>query len=240
MTPLEERLAAAMRAAASGAQPPARLTDLIKRRNRKHRVRVTITSVAATAALAVTVPLTAPVWDGAGSLQPSQPALGTGAQPGTVLENCSDQIEGQYGANWQRQSIKAGPLWLVNVRPALATEAGTSQLPFGDLGVNVADNSYVWIKVVGKSRSYFRFLFGATNFGSGNYRLRDGTAGVTFISCAKTAALNPYYRGLTQYWGGFVIAKVPACVTFDVGTGTSGRPVKVTMAVGSIRCPPTT
>jgi len=166
------------------------------------------------------------------SRSPSSRAAG--AVPGTASEGCADQISGLYGKNWQSHSIHVGPLWLIDVRPAGASRDGTSPLPFGNLPVNVADNAHVQVKVAGPARAYFRFLFGGAGTG-GRYTLRDGQTSVTFTGCRRGREWGAY-PGYTQFWGGFVTARVPACVPLDVWTHARQQPARITMAVGSIRC----
>jgi hypothetical protein len=74
----EQRLAAALREAVAEARPPGRLTELIRRRNRRHRIRVGAVSLTAVAAIALAVPLAAPALTGgrppvAGQASPSAP-----------------------------------------------------------------------------------------------------------------------------------------------------------------------
>ena len=253
MNDFERRLTEALHVAVDQAQPSGRLMESVMSRRRRRRARVGVASFAVTAAVALAVPLAIPAVRGSAGSSTS-PGSHPGpsrsdasrsrsatfavpvAQPGTVLQSCSDQIEGQYAVNWRSQSIHVGPLWLIDVRPAYATTDGSSPLPFGNLGVNVADDSYVWVKVAGPARDYFRFLFGAFN-ANGSYTLRSGETGVTFTSCRAGQEGGIYYPGYTQFWGGFVVAKSPACVTLDVWTRPGGRPTRVILPVGSLRCP---
>jgi hypothetical protein len=244
VTDFERRLADALHDAVDQAWPPARLIDQIRQRHRRHRARVAVASFAAiAAAAAITLPLAAPAVSGGppavglsgspGTAKPSVPVV----RPGTVLQDCSDQISGQYGAGWQRQSIQAGPLWFINVRTTFATNGGvTHRLAYGDLPVNAKDGSVTWVRVIGDARHYFRFLYGVPNHGTGNYTLRDGEAGVTFAACGPGRVFGQFYPGYTQFWGGFVISKVPACVSLGVWTTTARKPIRVTFAVGTIRC----
>ena len=243
MTDFERRLADALHEAVDQALPPGRLIDQIRRRHRRHRARVGVASFAATAAVAaITLPLAVPaISGGPATLGPgSGPGAAISAtpvaRPGTILQNCSDQIGGRYGAGWQHQSIQAGPLWFVDARKLYASNGGTSPLPYGDLPVNVKDNSVARLRVIGAARHYFRFLYGASNTGSGSYTLRDGVRGVTFAACRPGQTIGDFLPGYTEFWGGFVISKVPACVSLGVWTTKARGPIRVSFAVGRIRC----
>lgn len=240
MNDFEQRLTAALHAAADEARPPGRLMELIRRRHRRHRIRVGVTSAAVIAVVALAMPAAVPALSGGRPAAPGSPVSSgshpASAEPGTVLENCADQIAGGYGARWQRQSIHAGPLWFVDARPLRAGNDGTSPLPFGNLPVNEMDNAYAWVKAVGPARRSFRFLVNADFKTDGSYTLADGQPGVTFAACPSGQELGQDYGGVTQFWLGFVIAKVPACVPLDLWTRTSKRPARITLAVGSISC----
>jgi hypothetical protein len=236
----EKRLTAGLHAAVEEAQPPARLMELIRQRHRRHRIRVSVTGAAVIAVIGLAVPVAVPALSGgggpaapAGSRAPSS-SLSAGPQPGTVLQNCTDQIAGGFSTNWKRKSIHVGPLWFVDALPLQAGRDGTSPLPFGNLPVNEMDNNYAWVKVVGPARDYFRFLANTDFKADGSYTLSDGQPGVTFAACPDGRELGTYYRRVTQFWLGFVIAKVPACVTLDLWTRTSKRPARLTLAVNAI------
>ncbi len=245
MSEFERRLADALHEAVDQALPPGRLLDQIRRRHRRHRARVGVAGFAATAAVAaITLPLAVPALSsgpiavgpgsGPGAARTATPV----ARPGTILQNCSDQIGGQYGTGWQHHSIQAGPLWFIDVRKTFAIfkEGVTLRQAYGNLPVNAKDGSVAWVRVIGAARHYFRFLYGASNTGSGSYTLRDGVPGVTFAGCRPGQTIRDFYPGYTEFWGGFVIAKVPACVSLGVWTTTARKPIKVTFAVGRIHC----
>jgi hypothetical protein len=238
----EQRLADSLREAVADARPPDRLMELVRRRHRRYAIRVGAIGVTAVAAAALAVPLAIPAVTGGGSPTigqlPSAPrspqARPAGQQPRSVSLNCAYQIAGEYAKDWQRHSIHIGPVWLIDARPAGASTDGSSPLPFGDLPVNVKDGAHVRIAVAGAARSYFRFLFGAAGTG-GRYTLRDGQLSVTFTGCRRGHDLG-MYPGYTQFWGGFVIAEVPACVSLEVWAGAGHRPARIAFAVGAISC----
>jgi len=235
MSDLERRLTAALHETFDDALPPPRLLDLIMRRHRRHRLRRNMAGVAA-AAIAVVLPIAIPALHRSPAPRVPARVKPATAQPGTILETCRDQISGgDYGPNWQAPSVQAGPLWFVNVRPtAHASKDQSSPRPFGTLPVNMRDGTYAWMRVVGPSRHAFRFLYGDAGTG-GSYTLRDGQEGVTFAAC-RPGQDTSVYPGITEFWGGFVVAKVPECVTLDVWTRPSSRPIQVTLAIGPAHC----
>jgi hypothetical protein len=243
----EQWLAATLDEAVAAARPPDRLMELIRRRHRRHRVLVGAVSVAAVAAITLAVPLAVPVLTSVrspvtGPLPSPAPPYVTpgstgpptvGPAPGTVAQSCADQTAGAYAKNWQRRSIHVGSLWLINARIAGATRDTVSPLFFGLLPVNVRDGAHVQITVAGPARAYFRFLYGVSGTG-GRYTLRDGQVAVSFTGCRRGQD-GGVYPGFTQFLGGFVIAKVPACVSLDVWTKAHQPPVRISFAVGPVR-----
>lgn len=243
MNDFEQRLAAALREAAAGARPPDRLMELIKRRHRRHRLRTGAVSVAALAATSLAVPLAIPALTSVRSpvtgpapsyAAPPSPSPRTiGPAPRGMSQNCADQIDGEYARNWQRRSIHVGPLWLVDAQNMGASRDGSSPLPFGDLPINVQDGAHARITVAGPSRAYFRFLYGAADTG-GRYTMNSGQLSVSLTGCRPGQDWG-IYPGLTEFWGGFVVARVPACVSLDVWTKAHQPPTKITFIVGPVR-----
>jgi hypothetical protein len=246
MSEIEQRLRAALHAAVDEARPPSQLPELIMQRHRRYlRHRRTVSATMA-AALALAVPAVIPLVS-----TPARHAHGQGrtpapshrsvhrrqAQPGTLLQDCQDQI-GSFppggGADWRGRSVHAGPLWFLDARPALyASRDISSPLPFGTLPVIMADGSHASVKVVGPSVRYFRFLYGPAN-GGGRYTLSDGQDAITFTACQR--GQDTEHSGLTEFWGGFVVARVPECVSLEVLTQAAVPPVRLTLAVGSGAC----
>jgi hypothetical protein len=244
----ERQLTAALREAVSEARPPDRLTELIRRRHRRHRVRVGAVSLAAVAAVALIVPLAAPVLTGRGapvigpaspSAPPSSPIPVVTTPPQlkmgrNVSEGCDWQIGGQFGKHWQRHSIHVGPVWIIDVLFSGPGRPGYSPPKYGDLPIDVRDNAHVRIAVVGAARSYFRILYGDSGTG-GHYSLRDGQLSVSLNGCRPGQEMG-FYPGWTQFWGGYYIARQPACVSLDVWTTAHQPPTRVTFPLGPINC----
>ena len=248
MSDFERQLTAALREAVTEARPPDRLTELIRRRHRRHRVRVGAVSLAAVAAVALIVPLAAPVLTGRGSpvIEPASPSafpsspIPTATTPPlvkegrNVSEGCTWQIGGTFGKHWQRHSIHVGPVWIIDVLFSGPGRTGSSLPRYGDLPIDVRDNAHVRIAVTGPARSYFRILYGDSGTG-GHYSLKDGQLSVSLNGCRPGHEMG-FYPGWTQFWGGFFIARQPACVSLDVWTAPGQRPTRVSLPVGAVNC----
>jgi hypothetical protein len=225
MNDFERQIRDALHAAADGAAPGGNLTERIMRRHRRHRLRQAAGGVAVIA-LVVAVPLSVPALRPGG--QHGRLAAPPTARPGTVLQGCQDQfVDGSYGPRWRADSLRAGPLWFVQARPAWVT--GTSPRPSGLLPVVIRDGGYAAVTVAGPSRGTFRFLYGPGTT-RGSYTLRDGSPGVTFVACSPGHDQSGY-PGYTVFDGLFIVARFPACVSLDVWTLHARQPIRVTLAI---------
>jgi hypothetical protein len=149
-----------------------------------------------------------------------------------VVDGCAMAIGAQLPHGWQRQSVQAGPVWLVGLRDESTSAVSGSTVRVGGLLVMVRNGATAWVTVTGRADSYFRFLFGPGDFAKGvdgKYGISDGESGVTFASCAG--------GGFTQYGGYFLITMPRLCVTLDIWTVAGGTPVRVAFGVDGTRCP---
>ncbi len=235
MTETERRLRAAMHAVVDAEQPPANLLEAVMARHRRHRTRTVVAGVAIVAAGALALPPATSALRGRAS--PGSGPVSAGslrAAPGTVLDDCSNQIGEQLPLDWRTESVSAGPLWFVGLRQATATYPGTSKVAIGGLVVNIRDGATASVKVIGPAAGHFRFLFGPHDFTvgvDGRYTLQDGENGVTFAGCSPRpgSSLEP---GFTQFAGYYLIDKFPRRVSVDVSTQRGGRPMRITFLVG--------
>jgi hypothetical protein len=244
MSEIERRLRAAMHAAVDDIPAPAGLLERVRARRRRRRARAAA-AVAALAVLAVpaaalglrggAVPGAAPGLAPAGSGRPGAARPGAvRAAPGTVLDGCSRQIGEDLGPDWRKQSVRAGPLWFIDLRQQRATSHGRSPAAVGGLAVAVQNDARAWVTAAGTSRSYFRFLFGPGDFRlgvDGDYTVADGEAGVTFVGCAAGQAPS-FQSEYTLYGGYYLVAGTPRRVALDVWTPGSRRPTLITFMVG--------
>jgi hypothetical protein len=235
MSEIEQRLRAAMHAAVADEQPPANLLQRIRARRKRHRAATTIACVAVAAVGALVVSSAGPALRGGHA--PGRPlASAPRAVPGTVLQSCSRQIEVPNGLDMS-QSLRVGPLLLVGLRKAVGIQL-VHESGIGGLEVAVKDNAKVWVTVAGPARLYFRFLFGRSDFVKGvdgRYTIKDGESGVTFAGCPADAAFNSP-PGYTMYGGYFLVSKPPRCVSLNIWTTASDRPVRITFPAGRTVC----
>jgi hypothetical protein len=237
MSEIERRLRAAMHAAVDGVTPPADLLQQVRLRRRRHRVRGAAVAMVTAGALAVppvTLALHGRGGQAGGAGTPSAPASAPRAAPGTVLDACGSAIGENLGLGWRQQSVRVGPLWLIDLRQQSATYYGRSPVAIGGLQVAVQNRAKAWVTVAGASRVYFRFLFGPSDFKAGvngHYTVADGEAGVTFVGCPATQSWA-FQPGYTLYGGYYLIAGSPRHVALDIWTTASRKPTRITFLVG--------
>lgn len=142
-------------------------------------------------------------------------------------------------ANAAIDRLAAGPLWFVGLRQATAAFEGHSTLGVSDLIVIIRDGATAWVSVVGPAAGHFRFLFGPNDFQYGGigrpYALADGENGVTFAGCPPISAGSGNLSdvpGYTEFFGRYLIDKIPTPVSLDISTPASRRPTRITFMVG--------
>jgi hypothetical protein len=232
----EQELREAMVAAVAGEQPPDNLIEVIRRRHRRHVVRLTAFGAAAIVAVLYIASAAATAsHDRTGpGVRPSSPPS---AVPGTELLTCRDAVNGDLGpaAEWHKRSVRAGPLWFVGARDR-ASDGRSGRLPDfyrqgWEMAFVVDPGTTVSVTVPAQERPYIWFASGP---GPG------GLQGVTFVSCPAvpvppgTTVVNP---GGTSQFGVGIKVTAPRCITFDVWTSASTRPIEVTLSFGAGACP---
>jgi hypothetical protein len=249
---IEQRLRAAMEAAFADQQPRDDLAELVRMRHRRHRARAAVAAAAAVAVIALAAaglragvltgsPSAADAGGGARSA-PVAPASAPALLPPSVSRNvsdtCAEAIWSQLPAGWQRQSVQAGPLWLVGLRQVSTSPVKVGSARVGGLFVMVRNGVNAWVTVVGPADSYFRFLFGPNDLArgaDGPYSISDGESGVTFEGCPSRTQ-GSLIPGYTQYGGYFLVTVPRGCVTLDVWAQTGVRPTRVVFPVGGAQC----
>ena len=223
MSDLEQRLRAAMNAAAEPA--PSGLMDGIRRRHQRHRRRVTQGSVAVAAAIGLAVlPMVSP-WPAhpgrsgaAASSTPSVRLLGpvvSPTPPNIRRFTCNDATWTQLDAGWQARALRVGPLWLL-------AEAGNARLHA--LTIEVAYGTSAILQVSASSWSYLQ-LFGPL-LAEENKPLSPGHRVIIFTSCPRGTGDGP--NG--QFTDFSVTFSLPAgrSAVVDVMTQGAGQPTQVT------------
>jgi hypothetical protein len=245
MTEIERRLRAAMHAAVDDLAPPGGLLERVRARRRRRRARGAAVAVVAVGALAVPAVALGLHGRGAGAGGPgASPAAGPAAtpvatpvaraEPGTVLDACASAIGENLGLGWRQHSVRAGPLWFIDLRQQSATYYGHSKVAIGGFAVAIQNNAKAWVTTAGASGTYFRFLFGPSDFKDGvdgHYTVADGEAGVTFVGCPPGLG-SSFQAGYTLYGGYYLIAGSPRRVALDVRTPGSSTPRRITFQVG--------
>jgi hypothetical protein len=245
MGDIEQELREAMNAAVVDERPPPNLIEAIRRRHRWHTVRVAAFGAVLVVAVffiasAATVALRGGHATGvrpASSPPVLTPTRTPRAAAGTELFTCGSGANtyGDLGSDWQRRSLRAGPLWFVGARDFASTDRSIN--PLGnyrqgfEMIIVVKPNTTVWVTVPARARPYIQFGRSALRSGGGH--------GITFVSCPAVPT-NPGMMvapdGTTQFGVGTIVA-APRCVPLDVGTSASRRPVRVMLSFAAGACP---
>ncbi len=237
MTDFEGQLRAAMESAVAREQPPGNLVERVRRRHRRHAARVAVAAVAVVAALLAAVSPTRAALLGAttrstssGPDRPGPVPRSAPVPPAAQYYGCDAQTYGGLWAQWRRGAAQAGPLWFINagIAPDFNFYNSDGTLKAVPIIVMVRDNAIAHVQPTGAGQRYFRFLPGFNS--TDHYTLRDGQAGATFAGCSDQNSI--YGAGLTQFYIGILVAG-PRCVTLEVRTRASKRPIPVTLSFGT-------
>lgn len=230
MTDFERWLRATMAAAAE--PPPTGLLDGIRRRRRRHLRRVAAACLAAVAAAAIAVPVTARELL-AGSVTPA--VISPAGLPGTVLRDCQNNDGGTLGSKWQADSVHAGPVWFIYMRPKSPPGSGqrlvTGKLTASGMVIAISNGRTAVVTAAPATRGRYRFLAQFNSEGI-PYTLAEGAPGLTLVGCpvgpAGTDIPASYAPGLTLFWQGYV-TDLRGCVPLEVRTSPAGKPVRVVL-----------
>ena len=243
MTDFERRLRAAMAAATE--PPPAGLLDAIRHRHRRHRRRVGAACVALVAATGIAIPVaTRGIPAGpAGTAPAIVPSAGTPtAAPGTVLRDCQSNNNGTLGSNWKANSVHAGPVWFIYMRPK-STPPSSQRLAAGKLTASamviaVSNGHTAVVTAAPATKGRYRFL-GHFNSGGKPYTLAEGAPGLTLAGCptgpAGAAVPERYAPGLTMFWEGYV-TDLRGCIPLDVRPSPGSQPIRVILPAPGRGC----
>lgn len=248
MTDFEGRLRAAMEATVDSEQPPGNLVEMIRRRHRRHTARLAVAGIAVLAAAAAAVPPAGAALLGGGAAATHAATRAASPTPGTHASRsapvphaasgtgqyygCDSQTDGGLGPHWRRGSTQAGPLWFINkgIAPSFKFHNPDGSLKAVPIIVMLRDNTTARVRPSGAGTRYFRFLsgFNSTN----HYTLRDGEAGATFVGCSGQNSMHG--SAFTEFYLGIIVAG-PRCITLEVRTPASKRPVPATLSFGKCR-----
>jgi len=237
MTEFERWLRAAMAAATE--PPPAGLLDGIRRKHRRHLRRVGAACLAGVAAAGIAVPLaTRGMLAGPATTtaaRPAGPTVRPAAAPGTVLRDCQSNNNGTLDSGWQADSVHAGPVWFIYMRPP-HTAPSSQRLVAGKLTASamtiaVSNGRTAVVTAAPATRGRYRFLAHFNDEGS-PYTLAEGAPGLTLAGCpagpAGTGIPASYAPGLTLFWEGYV-TDLQGCIPLEVRTSPAGQPIRVTV-----------
>jgi hypothetical protein len=235
MTDFERRLRAAMTAAAE--PPPAGLLEGIRRRHRRHRLRVGTACLATVAAAGIAVPLvTTGILAGPAATTATSPAARPGtpaAAAGTVRRDCQSSNGGTVSSNWQADSVHAGPVWFIFMRPK-NTASSSQRLAAGKLtssamAIAISNGRMAVVTAAPATKGRYRFLAHFNDDGS-PYTLAEGAPGLTLAGCPVspigTGIPASNAPGLTMFWEGYV-TDLRGCIPLEVRTSTASQPIRV-------------
>jgi hypothetical protein len=234
MTDFEDQLRAFMDSAVAGEQPPGNLVERVRHRHRRHTARAAAAGIAVVAAVVGAIPLTGAAL-GNGSNRAAPPVPDTPAQraTGPVLHGqyygCASQTFGELGKKWRRGNTKAGPLWFINngIAPDFNFYNRNGTFKAVPLIVMLRDNATAWVEPAGAVKNYLRFLPGFDS--TDQYTVRDGKPEATFTGCSAQNSI--YGDGYTEFYIGVIVAG-PRCITIDVRTPDSKKPIPVRLTFG--------
>ncbi len=228
MTDFEDRLRATMAASVAGEYPPGDLTAGVRRRHRRHNLRLGAAWAAVAVAAALVTPPARSVLLTGGTTRPASPAPGPAATPGEYY-GCAAQTYGALAANWRQGAAHAGPLWIINAGTAPDFDFRNPDGTFKAVPLIMMLQGQVTVSVTptASGEPYLRFLPGFN--GTGQYTLREGHPGATFAGCP--AASSIYGGGFTEFYVAVVVAG-PRCISVDVRTPASRQPSRLTLRFG--------
>jgi hypothetical protein len=239
MTDFERRLRAAMAAAAGPA--PSGLIAGIRRRHRRHVLRLAAAGAVMATGVAVAMPLVVHGIE-AGHGTPRRVAAGTTGThaagvphvgPRTALRDCQNAIGGTLSSDWKRYSVQAGPVWFMLARPPTrARKLSTGTVSVSALPIAVSNGHTAVVTVAPSVAGEFRFL---ASFNANNhpYTLAEGSRALKLVGCPAgpigTHIPAGDAPGLTIWWQGYV-TDLRGCVPVEVRVPPATKVIRVTLA----------
>ncbi|MGD0603588.1 MAG: hypothetical protein ABSA53_08320 [Streptosporangiaceae bacterium] len=227
MTDFEDRLRAAMASSVADEYPPGDLMARVRRRHRRHVIRLGAAWAAVAVAVAVVTPPARSALLAGGTPKPASPARA--AAPPAQYYGCAAQTYGALAANWRQGAAHAGPLWIINagLAPGFSFSNPDGTLKAVPLIVMLQGQSTVSVTPTAAGEPYLRFLPDLSD--NGQYTLREGHPSATFAGCPAGSSI--YGGGFTEFYVGVVVAG-PRCISVQVRTQASRQPSRLTLRFG--------
>ena len=141
------------------------------------------------------------------------------------LRNCESSVYGELSPGWERNSVRAGPFWLVGVR-GYGTRAFEPVRPgfYGGVKVLLAVDNGVTatISVPPSERANVTLRYDRALMSGGPWRISQGRVATTFEACA------PGDYPHTQFNGGFLV-RGARCAHLEISV--QGRPEPMQVAI---------
>jgi hypothetical protein len=145
------------------------------------------------------------------------------------LRNCDSSVYGELPAGWERNSVRAGPFWLVGVR-GYGTRAFEPVRPgyYGGVKVLLAVDNGVTatISVPPGERANVTLRYDRALMSGGPWTIRQGRVATTFEACA------PGDYPHTQFNGGFLV-RGARCAHLEVSVQGRPEPMQVAIPFGA-------
>jgi hypothetical protein len=227
MTDFEDRLRTAMASSVADEHPPGDLIARVRRRHRRHSIRLGAAWAAVAVAVAVVTPQARSALLAGGTSQPASPA--PAATPPGQYYGCAAQTYGALAANWRQGAAHAGPLWIINagIAPDFSFRNSNGTLKAVPLIVMLQGQTTASVTPTAAGEPYLRFLPGFND--TDQYTLREGHPSATFAGCPAGSSI--YGGGFTEFYVGVVVAG-PRCIGVDVQTPASRQPSHLTLRFG--------
>jgi len=244
MTDFERRLRAAMAAAAGPA--PSGLLAGIRRRHRRHVLRLTTAGAAMATGVVIAIPLAVHGIE-AGHGTPRRSAAGTAGSrplglphvgPRTAVRDCQNATGGTLSSDWKKLSVQAGPVWFMLDRPPTGPrKMRTGTVTTSALAIAVSNGHTAVVTAAPSVAAEFRFL---ASFNTDNqpYTLAEGSRALKLVGC-PAGPIGSHIPagdapGLTIWWQGYV-TDLRGCVPVEVRVPPATKVIRVTLAAPGCR-----
>ena len=157
----------------------------------------------------------------------------------TYTRSCADSVYGDLGDDWRDSSIVVGRLAFVGAKhfrdapPRWFRPDDEGRYRTHKIMVQIENGDDMIVRIPRRYRGKAGLVYDPALFGR-RLKIRQADYQVTFDVCANIAE-NPYGAHVSQYNGGFVVAR-KRCVPVDVLADTGERMRRVRISFGAGRC----